>query len=75
MPQRLRPQPGERCLPPVCAGEKLYSLLARFPCSVSFVSPSLVLVSAEVDATALRAGFTVDVGVDVLFEVADEASR
>jgi hypothetical protein len=34
---------------------------------------SLVLIGSEVYATALRAGFAVDVSVDVLFEVADKA--
>lgn len=70
-----RRRPGENLRPPYHALVNGSSRQPNFDCSTWSIGAYLVLVSSEVDATTLGAGLAVDVGVDVLLEVADDSGR
>ena len=61
--------PVEDCTPPTTL-EGCSSL--QWISKKTFPLPCLVLVGTQVGATALRAGFAVDVGVDVAIQVGDD---
>jgi hypothetical protein len=72
---RLLGRGQENCLAPPFSGRRHVLFTSLLGPYLLLRAISLVLISPEVGTAALRAGFAVDVRVDVLLQVADDVRR